>query len=225
LLKLILLEFITIIIICVIGYFAYQHFFGKGVTGQNRGSPSWMKRYRTQTGKYFGLTEEESANRETFSGSASFNDTPLSVGLRLPKGELVLEHFPHMIFYKYKSDGRVSGAGITARVKVVKGVYLRAGQGKVGISKSWQPDASGDLYITNKGIIFDGDLKNIKLTWDKILRENYREDSITFEKSTGDPLVFGDYIEPEKAARTHMIGQMYESITKEIADGNYPTIT
>ena len=63
----------------------------------------------------------------------------------------------------------------------------------------------------------------IKLPWDKILRENYREDTITFEKSTGDPLVFGDYIDPEKAARTHMIAMMYEDITKEIIDGTYPS--
>ena len=217
------MELITAVIICVIGYFAYQHFFGKGITGQNRGSPSWMRNYRVHMGKYFGMSEEDAANRETFSGSASFNDNPINIGLRLPKGELVLEHFPNLTFYKYKSDGRVKGAGVTARVKVMKGVYLRAGQGRVGMSKSWQPDARGDLYITNKGIIFDGDLKNIKLSWDKILRENYREDSITFEKSTGDPLVFGDFIEPDKAARTHMIGQMHEAITNEIISGKYPS--
>ena len=174
-------------------------------------------------GKYFGFSETESANRERFEGSANFNDHPLNVDLRLPKGENILEHFENLTFYKYKSDGRVRGAGVTARVKVVKGVYLRAGQGRIGMSKSWQPESRGDLYITNKGIIFDGDLKNIKLPWDKILRENYREDSITFEKSTGDPLVFGDYIDPEKAARTHMIAMMYEDITKEIIDGTYPS--
>lgn len=217
------MEFITIIIICVIGYFAYQHFFGKGITGQDRGSKSWMRGYRVQMGRYFGMSEQESENNETFSGSASFNDSPINVSLRLPKGELVLEHFPNLTFYKYKSDGRIKGAGVTARVKVVKGIYLRAGQGRIGMSKSWQPESRGDLYITNKGIIFDGDLKNIKLPWDKILRENYREDSITFEKSTGDPLVFGDFIEPEKAARTHMIGQMHDSITEEILQGKYPS--
>jgi len=217
------MEIILAIIFCAVIYFGYQHFFGKGITGQNRGSPDWMKRYRIQMGKYFGFSETESANRERFEGSANFNDHPLSVGLRLPKGEKILEHFENLTFYKYKSDGRVRGAGVTARVKVVKGVYLRAGQGRIGMSKSWQPEANGDLYITNKGIIFDGDLKNIKLPWDKILRENYREDTITFEKSTGDPLVFGDYIDPEKAARTHMIAIMYEDITKEIIDGTYPS--
>ena len=54
---------------------------------------------------------------------------------------------------------------------------------KFGLSKSLQADAVGTLYVTNKGIFYDGDKKNIKLAWDKIMRETINPDSIQLEKS------------------------------------------
>jgi hypothetical protein len=102
--------------------------------------------------------------------------------------------------FKYVRDGRVSGAGITFRQKIIKGVYLRAGTGRVSIPKSYQPVDTGSLYITSIGIFFDGDKQNIKLSWDKIVKESITASQIELEKQNGEPLIFSGDINPKAAA-------------------------
>jgi len=186
----------------------------------------WINQYRIAVGSYFGLAEEEVLGKEQIGGDCSFDDPPLNVGLRLPKNEYVLECFENITLFKYKSDGRIGGHGLTLRVKVAKGLYYRAGAGRVGMAKSWQPDASGTLYITNKGILFDGDLRNVKLPWGKIIREEIEEEGLQFEKQTGDPLVFqntdNSKIDPHKAGRLKIISQMFDDINDRIEKGEYP---
>ena len=83
---------------------------------------------------------------------------------------------------------------------------------KLGLSKSLQSDAVGTLYVTNKGIFYDGDKKNIKLAWDKIMRETINPDSIQLEKSNGSPVLLNGYIDPNEAAIMTLTGQLYESL-------------
>lgn len=86
--------------------------------------------------------------------------------------------------YLYKSDGNIAGAGITARIKIVKGIYFRAGAGKMVANKSWQPDQHGTLHITSDRIIFNGDNKNVNTRWNKVIE-------FTFDHDDGEQLEIG----------------------------------
>ena len=66
--------------------------------------------------------------------------------------------------------------------------------------------------MTNKGVFFDGDKKNIKLPWDKIMREEIHRDGIQLEKSNGEPIVLNGSVDPSEAAKFSIIGRMYESL-------------
>ena len=66
--------------------------------------------------------------------------------------------------------------------------------------------------MTNKGVFFDGDKKNIKLPWDKIMRETINPDSIQLEKSNGSPVLLNGNIDPNEAAIMTLTGQLYESL-------------
>ena len=78
----------------------------------------------------------------------------------------------------YKNDGRIAGHGITARVKIAKGIYYRAGAGRVGMNKSWQADQSGVLHFTTNRVIFDGSNKNFSVKWEKVLGLGYTPDGL-----------------------------------------------
>ena len=69
-----------------------------------------------------------------------------------------------------------------------------------------------NLYITNKGVFFDGDKKNIKLAWDKIMRETIDSQSIQLEKMNGTPLLFQGEIDPKEAAVMTLTGQLFEKL-------------
>ena len=69
----------------------------------------------------------------------------------------------------YKSDGRIAGHGVTARIKIAKGLYYRLGSGRVGMGKSWMYDEPGTLHFTTDRIIFNGSTKNYSVPMHKIL--------------------------------------------------------
>ena len=174
----------------------------------------WEKEYRIAIGKYYKLTPEQSAKQTRFNGTCYFDEmvSPINVGLRLSKGEKIYAMFDNLSLMAYKRTGTVGAYGITLRKKVLPGTFLRAGVGKFGMSKSWQSDSSGTLYITNKGVFFDGDKKNIKLPWEKIMRESIDSTSIQLEKSNGSPILFNGHIDPKEAAIMTLTGQLYESL-------------
>jgi hypothetical protein len=66
--------------------------------------------------------------------------------------------------------------------------------------------------VTNKGIFYDGDRKNIKLAWEKIMRETIDSQGIQLEKSNGSPIIFNGSIDPKEAAIMTLVGQLYESL-------------
>ena len=55
-------------------------------------------------------------------------------------------------------------------------------------------------YLTSVGIFFDGDKQNIKLPWDKIVKESVTASQIELEKQNGEPLIFSGDIDPKAAA-------------------------
>jgi hypothetical protein len=164
-------------------------------------SLSWDKEFRIALGAYWGLSAEESKNSNEFEGKCSFNENKtIPVNIRFPKNEKVYAVFHNLNLIKYVRDGRISGAGITLRQKIVKGVYLRAGTGRVSMPKSHQPVDTGSLYLTSVGIFFDGEKQNIKLSWDKIVKEIIAPTQIELEKQNGEPLIFSGDIDPKAAA-------------------------
>jgi hypothetical protein len=173
------------------------NFFKKKINNSN----SWENQFRIALGAYWGLSAEDSKNLNEFNGKCTFDENKtIPVKIRFPKNEKVYAVFHNLNLIKYVRDGRVSGAGITFRQKIIKGVYLRAGTGRVSIQKSYQPVDTGSLYITSIGIFFDGDKQNIKLSWDKIVKESITASQIELEKQNGEPLIFSGDINPKAAA-------------------------
>lgn len=174
----------------------------------------WEKQYKIAIGKYYKLTPQQAQSQSRFEGTCYFDEmaSPINVGLRLSKGEKIYACFDNLSLMAYKRDGTIGGYGITLRKKVLPGTYLRGGLGKFGMSKSWQSDASGTLYVTNKGVFFDGDQKNFKLPWEKIMREQIDSNSIQLEKSNGSPILLQGVIDPNEAAIFTLTGQLYESL-------------
>lgn len=82
---------------------------------------------------------------------------------------------------------RFNYSGPTARIKIMKGVYYRAGSMKVqkSTAEELQLIDSGRVFITNKRIIFLGNKKNSNIPISKILSINPYSDGVGIEKASG----------------------------------------
>ena len=190
-----------------VGIFAFLYFLYV-----NKKQSKWNSQYRVALGSYFGLTAEQSKNENNFDGVCKFEENPIITNIRLSKGEKAYAAFHNLSLMEYKRDGGVGAYGVTLRKKVLPGVFLRGGVGKFGTSKSWQSETSGSLYITNKGIVYDGGMKNIKLPWNKIMKENILDGEIQIEKANGQPIILQGSIDPKEAAKFTVVSRMYESL-------------
>jgi len=91
-------------------------------------------------------------------------------------------------WYEYrKVTQRVSYSGPTLRIKIVKGLYWRAGD--LGV-RTYSDDVlthidSGVLYLTNKRLIFKGTRKNTTIQLTKILDFIAYKDGVEIQKETG----------------------------------------
>lgn len=104
--------------------------------------------------------------------------------------------------YRKKSTGRVTAHGLTARVKIAKGLYYRAGTGQVITERIDQltPIDNGDLYFTNKGIFFRGNLGNKNISYDKIIMLTPFQKGIKIERETGKDIYIPCNVRPDNAA-------------------------
>ena len=86
-----------------------------------------------------------------------------------------------------KVTKRINYGGPTARIKIAKGVYYR--MGSVGVQKVsedvWQTIDSGQLYLTNKRLIFMGRNGNKTIQLNKILDFKPYKNGIDIQKETG----------------------------------------
>ena len=198
------MEYIIAIVIVLVLFFAYAYKQGL----------DWEKQYKIEIGKYYKLSPEQSAKQDNFNGTCYFDEmiSPIDAGIRMPKGEKIFVVINNLSLMAYKSTGNFKFGGVFFRQKIAPALYLRAGTGKFGLSKSWQADAIGSLYVTNKGIFFDGDQKNIKLPWAKIMREAIEPGSIQLEKNNGAPILFNGVIDPKDAAIMMLVGKLYEHL-------------
>jgi len=82
---------------------------------------------------------------------------------------------------------RINYGGPTARIKIMKGVYYRAGS--IGVqrvtSEELQTIDSGQVFITNRRLIFLGRKKNTNIQLNKILSLNPYSDAVGIEKDSG----------------------------------------
>ena len=198
------MEYLIAIVIVLVLFFAYAYKQGL----------EWEKQYKIEIGKYYKLSPEQSAKQNNFNGTCYFDEmiSPIDAGIRMPEGEKIFVVINNLNLMAYKSTGNFKFGGVFFRQKIAPALYLRAGTGKFGLSKSWQADAIGSLYVTNKGIFFDGDQKNIKLPWAKIMREAIEPGSIQLEKNNGAPILFNGVIDPKDAAIMMLVGKLYEHL-------------
>ncbi len=110
---------------------------------------------------------------------------------RMRKGEQYITSVNAGLFL-YKSDGRIGGHGITGRIKIAKGIYYRAGAGRVATGKSWQQDQVGELHFTTERLIFNGSNKNMSVKWEKVIQLGANDDGtvITIDRESGPDWTF-----------------------------------
>ena len=135
------------------GIFAYSYF----------QQSKWDKSYRIAIGKYYKMSPSEASKTTRFDGTCYFEEMakPINVGIRLSKGEKIYAAFDNLSLMAYKRTGGFGFGGIFLRKKVAPAIYLRGGLGKFGLSKSLQADAVGTLYVTNKGVFYDGEIQTL----------------------------------------------------------------
>ena len=82
---------------------------------------------------------------------------------------------------------RVNYSGPTLRIKIAKGLYWRSGSLGVQRIKDdvWQTIDSGDVYLTNKRIIFMGSRGNKIIQFTKVLDFNVFSNGIDIQKDSG----------------------------------------
>jgi hypothetical protein len=86
-----------------------------------------------------------------------------------------------------KITKRYNYSGPTARIKIAKGFYYRAGSISVHPQSEdvWQTIDTGDLYLTNKRLIFMGDKGNKTIPINKILDFTPYSNGIDIQKDSG----------------------------------------
>ncbi len=86
-----------------------------------------------------------------------------------------------------KITKRYNYAGPTARIKIAKGIYYRAGSiGIQPVSEDvWRTIDSGQIYLTNKRLIFMGSKGNKTIKLNRILSIEPFQNGIDIQKDTG----------------------------------------
>ncbi|MCO5249680.1 MAG: hypothetical protein M9887_12115 [Chitinophagales bacterium] len=113
--------------------------------------------------------------------------TPIITDINLQKEEACY-YSTSVNWYELRSETqRYNYAGPTARIKIMKGVYYRAGSIS---AKPIKKDVlrqidSGIIYLTNKRIIFMGEKKNTNIRLNRILSFIPYSDGIQIEKDAG----------------------------------------
>ncbi len=90
--------------------------------------------------------------------------------IKLKKGESLLAYFDNTQMGTYKRNGTMVSHGVTARIRIAKGVSYRMGVGQLAMLKSWVFDELGTLYITTKGVFFNGSHANTFISYDNMMQ-------------------------------------------------------
>lgn len=114
-----------------------------------------------------------------------------NINIKLPKTENCYIQQSNISWIERRSvTRRVNYGGVTARIKIAKGLYYTAGSIAPDIRKEsiWKTIDSGEFYLTNKRLILVGTKsRNIRLN--KILNIELFKDGILITKDTGNPVL------------------------------------
>jgi hypothetical protein len=123
----------------------------------------------------------------------------IDTDLNLQQGE-VCYFKANAQWYEYRSiTKRINYGGPIARIRIMKGLYYRVGSISVNriTSDELKLINSGELYLTNKRLIFIGTDKNSSIKIDKILSFSPYIDGVEINKETGKSptIMFNDNVE------------------------------
>jgi hypothetical protein len=115
-------------------------------------------------------------------------DVPtIDVDIRIQKSEQCYFSSPATWLELRKVTTRVNYGGPTMRIKIVKGIYWRAGS--VGVQRVsedvMKPIDTGTFYLTTKRIVFMGEKGNKTIQLNKILDFEVFSNGVQIEKETG----------------------------------------
>lgn len=121
------------------------------------------------------------------------NPPPLQVNINLQRNENCYFTTPIGWSETRKEVKRYNYSGPTARIKIMKGVYYRAGSMAVSpqTTESLKLIDSGILYLTNKRLIFMGEKGNKQIRLTAILGFEHVGSGYLIQKSTGKSPVLG----------------------------------
>ena len=111
----------------------------------------------------------------------------ITPNLNLPRNEVCHAHIAADLHEVRTVTRRVNFGGYSTSVKVFKGFYIRSGSYRVGreTENVLSKIDSGDLYVTNKRLIFMGNHKNVTIRVANVLSVSQYTDGIEVEKGSG----------------------------------------
>jgi hypothetical protein len=119
--------------------------------------------------------------------------------ISLKKGEALHVKLSAIQWMEYRKK-RIGNHGLTAKVRITKGLYYRAGQSLSESVDQLTPIDNGDLYFTNIGIFFRGKLGNKNVSYDKIVMLTPFPQGLKIERDTGKDIYVPYAILPKHAA-------------------------
>lgn len=134
---------------------------------------------------------EEKAKMMTGQGRASLPVLDaVSEGYRPVGGEKLLAVQSGASRMEMKSTGRYKTGGTSISIPIMKGVRYRVGSGSIRTERKWQATDSGRLLVTDKAVVFEGGMKNERITWNQIANIELFRDGFSIAKRSGSPRIY-----------------------------------
>lgn len=109
--------------------------------------------------------------------------------LVVQRGETVHWAEPGSILEERVVSKRYSGGSSGFSFRIAKGVSYRVGssRGRIITDTAIVPVSKGDLILTNKRVVFTGNVKSFSIKLDKLLNIEFYQDGLQFHGTTGKP--------------------------------------
>jgi len=121
----------------------------------------------------------------------------ISVDINMKKGEECYHRCSSSWSQKKLIKERQGYTGLGVSMKIAKGLYLRTGR-SMPIYKEYEgllKVSDGELYITNKRLVFLGNIKSTNITFNRIINVESFSNGILLHKTSGNP----DFFELDEA--------------------------
>jgi hypothetical protein len=117
---------------------------------------------------------------------------PIEVNINLPKGEFCYFQEKADLYEEKNVTKRISYHGPTLRLKILPGVYYRAGNLGIGnkTEKEFVKIDTGVLYISSERLLFYGSANNKIINYKDIIDFNFHDKGIEIIKDSGNHQYF-----------------------------------